>query len=216
MHEPDIAAAYDRWAPAYDADDNRTRDLDARIVRAFVHGRRFGTIVEAGCGTGKNTPTLAACADLLVGLDFSAGMLAAARQRGLPAHVSLQQHDIARPWPIAPGCAELVTFSLVLEHLQPLDAAFAHAARACAPDAEVLVTELHPLRQHAGARARFEDAGGAAASIAAFPHHVSDYLRAADAAGLALLDLDEHWSANDPRERPRILALRFRRGRASG
>lgn len=209
MDRPDIASAYDRWSVAYDADDNRTRDLDAQLMRSLLAARRFGCVVEAGCGTGKNTVLLASCSERVIGLDFSAGMLEQARQRGLPQHAELQQHDLVRPWPLPPDSADLVTFNLVLEHVELLAPVFGHAAAACRRGAQVWLTELHPVRQHGGARARFADEGGAIARIDAWPRHVSDYVSAAEAAGLALCALGEHWADGDERARPRVLLLQF-------
>ena len=80
-HPADVAAAYDRWAGQYDDAPNATRDLDAAVVRRTplrVDGR---DVLELGCGTGKNTAWLAARARQVLALDFSPGMLAAARRR---------------------------------------------------------------------------------------------------------------------------------------
>ena len=43
------------FAVTYDADRNRTRDLDAEVTRRALAGNRFRSVVEVGCGTGKNT-----------------------------------------------------------------------------------------------------------------------------------------------------------------
>ncbi|MBL8959778.1 MAG: hypothetical protein JNJ98_07995 [Gemmatimonadetes bacterium] len=47
--------------------------------------------------------------------------------------------------------------------------------------------------------------------IPAFVHHVSDYLRAAETAGLSLRRLDERWHATDDGEPPRLIVLEFER-----
>lgn len=50
-----IQAAYDNWSATYDADENLTRDLDQTVTRETLMGLRSKSVVEIGCGTGKNT-----------------------------------------------------------------------------------------------------------------------------------------------------------------
>src|SRR5262245_18756872 len=90
----DVANAYDRWAATYDSDVNPTRDLDAEVLRRAgppVEGR---DVLEIGCGTGKNTRWLSERARSVVALDFSAGMVARARERVPAGHVNFVHHDI--------------------------------------------------------------------------------------------------------------------------
>lgn len=54
-----IATAHPRGAETYDADPNATRDLDQRASAEILGTRRFALTIEAGCGSGKNTPLLA-------------------------------------------------------------------------------------------------------------------------------------------------------------
>jgi len=54
----DIQDAYNEWSHTYDSDNNATRDLD-QVVTGRVLGKwRFESIIEIGCGTGKNTVLL--------------------------------------------------------------------------------------------------------------------------------------------------------------
>lgn len=207
----EVEAAYDAWSASYDSGDNRTRDLDAESLIRWLTGRRFGVIVEAGCGTGKNTARLAAAADEVRALDFSPGMLAQARAKVTSPNVGFAQADLSAPWPIPDASADLVTFNLVLEHIESLEAAFAEATRALRPGGTLRVSELHPFRQYRGTVARFAGADGSVTRIRAFVHHVSDYLRAAASLGLTLRRLDEEWHETDTGEPPRLLALEFAR-----
>ncbi|MEP7001827.1 MAG: class I SAM-dependent methyltransferase, partial [bacterium] len=98
---PNVAGAYDRWAAQYDDNHNLTRDLDAVVVRRaplHVSGR---DVLELGCGTGKNTIWLASKARALVAMDFSSGMLDAARRRAQAANTRFVQHDVRETWPVA-------------------------------------------------------------------------------------------------------------------
>lgn len=208
----EVAAAYTAWSRTYDGDENRTRDLDAIVMREWCEGRHVGCVVEAGCGTGKNTLVLAAVADEVRALDFSEGMLAQARSKvgGVP-RVQLTQVDLTARWPVVEASADLVTFNLVLEHIERLEVVLAEAARVVRRGGAVRVSELHPFRQYRGTQARFDRPDGSVTRIPAFVHHVSDYLRAAETAGLSLRRLDERWHETDDGEPPRLIVLEFQR-----
>ena len=204
-----IDDAYSRWAASYDSDRNLTRDLDRAVTTALWGGRHGGRIVEAGCGTGKNTEFFAAVGEAVLALDFSPGMLARARQRVQAEHVRFEVANLELPWPCEGAWANLVSFNLVLEHIEALEPVFREAARVLAPGGRVFVSELHPFRQYQGSQAHFVDQNGSATPITAFCHHLSDFLRAARAARLELEQVDEHWHAEDQGKPPRLLTLLF-------
>jgi ubiquinone/menaquinone biosynthesis C-methylase UbiE len=206
-----IRDAYNEWSAIYDSNLNRTRDLDAELLRAALSGRRFESVIEIGCGTGKNTVFLAEIADALLALDFSEQMLAQARSKmsaSSATHVRFAQADITTTWPSGDASANLVTCNLVLEHIEDLDAVFAEAARVLRPGGWFVVHELHPFKQYGGTKARFER-GAEIVEVDVFVHHVSDFLRAAARSGLQLVQLDERWHADDAGKPPRLLALVF-------
>jgi ubiquinone/menaquinone biosynthesis C-methylase UbiE len=205
-----VEAAYDDWSTSYDRDPNRTRDLDAEVVRTVFAGRRFDVVVEAGCGTGKNTASYAAIAGAVHAFDSSAGMLAQAREKVDAAHVSFAPGDVTRRWPFADRIADLVAFDLVLEHVDDLRPAFAEAARVLRAGGELFVCEFHPFRQYAGKHANFRR-GTVVVDVPFFVHHVSDFTGAAAAAGMRLVELREWWHAEDAGKPPRLLSLRFSR-----
>lgn len=70
------------------------------------------------------------------------------------------------------------------------------------------VSELHSFRQYQGAKAGYEEGAGRF-EIQAYVHHVSDFLHAARAAGLALADLRELWRLEDENKPPRLITLLF-------
>ena len=67
-----IQAAYDNWSATYDADENLRRDLDRIVTRETLMGLRCKSVVEIGCGTGKNTLLLSQIALKVCAIDFSA------------------------------------------------------------------------------------------------------------------------------------------------
>jgi ubiquinone/menaquinone biosynthesis C-methylase UbiE len=53
-----VQEAYDKWAGQYDTDINRTRDVEAVALKETLAGISKASILEIGCGTGKNTQYL--------------------------------------------------------------------------------------------------------------------------------------------------------------
>lgn len=207
-----ISDAYTEWASSYDSSRNLTRDLDAEVTRQLIGRRPRGTIIEAGCGTGKNTVFYSEIADTVHAFDFSDGMLAVASARVQAANVRFQRVDLAAAWPCPPHSADLVTFNLVLEHIEFLTPVLRSATDALTPGGEVFISELHPFKQYQGSQARFQDAAGREVRVPAFTHNVSDYLAAARECALDLLRVDEWWHADDPAGSvPRLITFQFRR-----
>lgn len=203
-----VQEAYTNWSATYDEDRNRTRDLDRQVTLDALGGQRVSTIVEIGCGTGKNTVFLAQIGDSVRALDFSAGMLERARKKVKAANVTFAEADLTQPWPLENGCAELVVCNLVLEHIKDLRSIFAQAARVLRPDGRFFVCELHPFRQYEGTVANFQR-GGAIVSIDAYVHHISDFLAAAEESGLTLSRLREWWHEDDAGKPPRLVSFLF-------
>ena len=76
-----IQKAYDEWSDSYDADNNLTRDLDQQVTRETLANLHFNSILEIGCGTGKNTTFLAQIGTSVHALDFSEGMIEKAKEK---------------------------------------------------------------------------------------------------------------------------------------
>ena len=203
-----IQDAYNEWSEIYDSNINRTRDLDAKVTRLMLNGRRFPSIVEIGCGTGKNTEFLATIGDSVLAFDFSEKMLAKARQKVTVSHVRFAWADITQPWNCPPASTDLITCNLVLEHIENLDHIFAQAARILRRGGWLLVNELHPFKQYGGTKARFER-GADIVEVDVFIHHISEFIHAAEKNGLKLVKFDEVWHADDMEKPPRLVSFVF-------
>lgn len=205
--EGDVAALYDRWAARYDADANRTRDVAAGALRALP--APGGTVLEVGCGTGRNTAWLAEVADAVVAVDISEEMLARTRARLRAAPVFLVRQDVREGLPLADASFDAVVITLVLEHVERLENVLAECARVLRPGGTLRICEYHPYRQLGGGQARFGAPGCEQdVRIPAFLHMVSDHVEAGLAAGLVLERLGEWREAEAaPDAAPRVLSL---------
>jgi malonyl-CoA O-methyltransferase len=206
-----IRDAYTAWSATFDADANRTRDLDGEVTRRTLGDRHFGAVLEIGCGTGKNTALFADVAERVLALDFSDGMLAAARAKIQAPHVTFQAADLTARWPCDDASFDLVACNLVLEHIEHLQPVFLEAARCLVPGGVFYVSELHPFRQYEGTKARFVDEQNVTTHVPAFVHNVSDFLDAAARAGLGLAQFREWWHADDVKRPPRLVTMEVRR-----
>jgi ubiquinone/menaquinone biosynthesis C-methylase UbiE len=200
--------AYNEWASTYDSDRNRTRDLDQVVTREILGGLRLKSILEIGCGTGKNTALFAQIGEQVQALDFSEEMIAQARAKSSAANVAFTVADITQRWPVDGASIDLISCNLVLEHIADLNHVFAQAARVLAHSGRFFISELHPFRQYQGTVATFtrEDES---IKIPAFVHQISGFLDAATANGLALVQLNEWWHSEDEGKPPRLVTFMF-------
>jgi ubiquinone/menaquinone biosynthesis C-methylase UbiE len=198
--------AYAQWASTYDSDRNRTRDLDEMVTRQVLGGLRFKSILEIGCGTGKNTLLFAQIGQQVKALDFSTEMIAQARAKSSPHNVEFTVADITQRWLVDDASIDLISGNLVLEHIADLHHVFAQATRVLANNGRFFISELHPFRQYQGTVATFTREEQPV-KIPAFVHHLSDFLDAATANGLALVQLNEWWHSEDEGKPPRLVTF---------
>jgi ubiquinone/menaquinone biosynthesis C-methylase UbiE len=204
----DIANAYNSWSAQYDTNDNKTRDLEVLSLQKILQGKSFKHCLEVGCGTGKNTAWLLTICDQITAIDLSKGMLDIAKNKIQSDRVNFIEVDITKDWTFAKDTYDLVTFSLMLEHIEDLDAVFQKLAKLSNTGTRVYIGELHPFKQYAGSKARFETESGIEV-VTCFNHHVTDFIQAANASGFQLLQLDEQFDDADRSQIPRILNLLF-------
>lgn len=202
----DTRQAYNAWASQYDTNDNKTRDLEAQVLRLTLNNIPFAHCLEIGCGTGKNTAFLVQKANTITAVDLSEEMLAKAKEKIGSKQVQFAQADITGDWDFAKGPYDLITLSLVLEHIEGLDHIFSQAAQQLRPGGYVYIGELHPFKQYSGSKARF-DTGQGVQVVQCFDHHVSDFVQTARKYGLNVADLNEYFDADDRSGLPRILML---------
>lgn len=210
MVKMDIQNAYNEWSGTYDTDENLTRDLDFTLTRSLLGNTHFDSILEIGCGTGKNTGFLSQIGQNVYAVDFSQGMIEKAKQKIQAENVRFSMMDITQPWDFGDQSFDLIVCNLVLEHIQDLSFVFSEAARTLRMSGRFFVNELHPFKQYDGKKARFYRRDEKI-EVDAFIHHISDFWNAGTNSGLALVRLEEYWHEADQDKPPRILSLMFER-----
>ncbi|MGZ3846795.1 MAG: class I SAM-dependent DNA methyltransferase [Flavisolibacter sp.] len=206
----DPKKAYNSWASQYDTNENKTRDLEAKALREMLSKLNFKSCLEIGCGTGKNTEWLQAKAEHITAVDLSEEMLSKAKEKIHASNVEFLMADINGNWTFIDKTFDLVSFSLVLEHIEDLNPIFKEAGRKLNQGGHVYIGELHPFKQYSGTKARFETDEGLQI-VQCYNHHISDFIQGAKKYGLKLMELEEYFDNDDKSSVPRILALLFQK-----
>ena len=203
-----VQDAYNQWSGSYDDDRNLTRDLDQRVTQQVLANLQFNSILELGCGTGKNTAFYAQIGKIVQAVDFSEGMVEKAKEKVKAENVRFSMMDISQKWVFDHHSFDLISCNLVLEHIKDLSFVFPEAARVLQNEGRFFINELHPFRQYEGKKARF-DRDGETIEVEAFVHHISDFVNEAMDNGLKLIKLDEYWHETDQSKPPRIVSFSF-------
>jgi len=131
---------FDRIAPRYDLLNRLlTFRLDVTWRRAAVHSLELvsgARVLDLACGTGDLCRTLVADGYRAIGVDFSAGMLAAAR-----TDVPLVRADATR-LPFADGALDGLTCGFALRNFVDLTAVLAECARVLRPHGRIALVDV--------------------------------------------------------------------------
>ncbi len=199
----DARSGYSEWAATY---ENAVPDLmDLDLLERLKVPRWNGVALAAdlGCGSGRTGAWLRAKGvGAIDGVDLTPEMLAIAEKRAL--YRSLCQADAAATG-LANASYELVTVSLVDEHLAALEGLYAEAARIAAPAGLLVLVGYHPqFIMASGMPTHFNSARGEPIAIETHVHLLSDHVQAALAAGWQLAEMkegliDDGWLAVKPK-----------------
>ncbi len=206
----DTQQAYNVWAGQYDSNLNKTRDMEATALRTVLSNILFESCLEIGCGTGKNTVWFAEKERHITAVDLNEEMLAKAKEKINSEKVDFIQADITQDWNFRKGMYDLVSFSLVLEHINDLEHIFKEVAASLNNGGHVYIGELHPFKQYTGTKARFETATGTQV-LTCFNHHLSDFLQPAKKYGFSIVAINEYFDDDNRNEIPRILTILFKK-----
>ena len=202
----EIINDYDAWAYQYDNNINPTRDLDKAVTKKSLSNLNFSNVLELGCGSGKNTEWLITRANKLVGLDFSASMLDLARNKITSKKVTFINSNLNEKWPVNNNSFDLATINLTLEHIEILDHIFNSLFMKLTQGGKCFVCELHPKKQLAGSKARFEE-NETEIALDVFYHSELEYIDSAEKAGFNLI-AKKDWYDNE-KDVPRLISFLF-------
>ncbi|MFC9993962.1 class I SAM-dependent methyltransferase [Nocardia sp. NPDC127526] len=184
----DVVEGYGIWAAAYDSPGNPAFDYDAPLIRAVAAELPTGVALDAACGTGRVSATLAECGYAVLGVDRSPEMLELARKR-------LPEGDFRvgglEELPVGDDAVDIVTCSLALSHVPDLRPVFAEFARVLRPGGHLVIADVHPeqvARTHVPTVRRTD---GTAGRVSSHHHRTGDYVRAALAAGFRIRSCEE-------------------------
>jgi ubiquinone/menaquinone biosynthesis C-methylase UbiE len=204
--------AYNTWAGNYDTVINKTRDLEASALRETLSQIELSHVkdLEIGCGTGKNTIWLSTKARHIIGVDFSEEMLKQAKKKIITGNVEFCQMDIKAKWTFSREQFDLVTCSLILEHIEDIDFVFNQANSVLRGNGLFYIGELHPFKQYQRSKARFDTDEGVF-ELDCFVHNISDFFKGGKNNDFECIDIKEWFDSNDKTTIPRLLTILFKK-----
>jgi ubiquinone/menaquinone biosynthesis C-methylase UbiE len=205
-----IEKAYNIWANQYDTNENRTRDLDKKATIETLNKYDFKSVLELGCGTGKNTKWLLEKAKQIIGLDFSQEMLHKAQEKIVDKRVVFRRADLTKNWKIDNNFADLITCSLTLEHIKNVHHIFNQANLILKNNGIFFISELHPFKQYSGSKAKYETESGVK-ELEVYIHHISEYIDAAKNNGFEFVEMKEWFDEEIENGIPRLISFVFKK-----
>lgn len=143
-----VEAMFDAIAPTYERVNTIAtfgRDAAWRtklVTRAAVHPT--DTVLDIACGTGDVIRTFARSQPAparIIGLDFSAGMLAGGRYDGIRTPIQLIRAD-ALQLPLADGSVDVVSCAFGVRNFQNLQRGLSEMARVLRPGGRIVILEF--------------------------------------------------------------------------
>lgn len=177
-------AGYTEWAPNYDGENVMIAAEEGvvtpRLGELFTPG---ATALDAGCGTGRHTATLAEIGYQVIGVDLTPAMLDIARVK-VPAAEFRQ--GVFEELPVGDNAVDLVTSALAVCHTIDLGAVFAEFARVLRPGGRILISDPHPTAGQLGGQAFYRGEGFDMPFVRNHAHPISDYVTAMINAGFRI------------------------------
>ncbi len=152
------AEAYNLWAESYDEQpDNLMFYLDSQLFAGFLADidLKDKTTADIGCGTGRHWPKLYhQHVGPLTGYDVSEGMLNRLHIKFPDADlVKIDSDDFLDDTP--DGTYDVIISTLTIAHIENLPAALLEWCRILKPQADIIITDFHPLALAAGGKRTF-------------------------------------------------------------
>ena len=150
----EISSYYDTWADSGSYDDDvagwgyQAPERVASMVAEHLDGRT-GTVLDAGCGTGRAGAALRACGlNDLVGGDFTSASVQAASERGV--YRTVDHLDLNAPLPFTDDTFSAAVSVGVFSYVTNTDATLRELLRVTEPAGVVIFTQRTDLWQPRG------------------------------------------------------------------
>jgi SAM-dependent methyltransferase len=193
---------YALWSSSYENTIKPDMDLWLLDRVQSVRWNEIARAVDLGCGTGRTGAWLAAHGVRAIdGVDLTAEMLEGARQRNVFAELVVAD---ARATGLPDAHYDLVTSSLIDEHLPDLEPLYRESARLARPGAAHVMIGFHPFFiMKTGMPTHFDGPAGEPIAIETHVHLLSEHVEAALSAGWSLAEMheqviDDRWIASKP------------------
>jgi len=174
----DTHAAYDRWAPTYEAEPhNPLMQAEQRAMIALLPTLAGRVVLDLACGTGRYARLAErAGARHVIALDYSDAMLA---RVATPARVRADMACL----PFRDATFDAVVSGLALGHARDLEHCMREIARVLRPAGTLLYSDFHPEAIRRGLRRAFRATDGARHELPVDGHPVDRHLAGLRAAG---------------------------------
>jgi SAM-dependent methyltransferase len=199
----DARTGYGEWVSTYEQTVENAMDIALLDRLATPCWATYGEAADLGCGTGRTGTWLKQHGvGAIDGVDVTPEMLERARERGVfrrlvEANVTATGLD--------GGAYDLVTTSLVDEHLEDLAPLYREAFRLAKPGAPYVLVGFHPhFIIASGMPTHYTSPSGEEVAIVTHLHLLSDHVTAGLGAGWILVEMQERvidaeWIALKPK-----------------
>jgi 2-polyprenyl-3-methyl-5-hydroxy-6-metoxy-1,4-benzoquinol methylase len=190
---------YDQFADEYAQSYRQPRteafhyNLDLVIPRLLeVVGPVDGlTVLDAGCGEGIVSRSLADTPAQMVGIDIAPGLIAYARERDLTQRITYVVHDLSQPLPLYAHAFDLIVSNLVLNDVSDYIGFITTVSQCLKPHGRLVLSMNNPYSAVLREKVESYFASGAVARygfgpVAYYHRTMEDYSQAFEQAGLLL------------------------------
>jgi len=185
----DVREGYGEWVRNYEAIVQDEMDLRLFEKLQTVDWSGAQTILDLACGTGRiGTWLKTRSAAPIDGLDLTPEMLNVARSKNI--YRALHVADVSNTG-LPAESYDICTQSLADEHMPDIKPLYQEAARLLKKGGTFVIIGFHPQFLMAGIPTHFDRESGETVTIRSYVHLLSDHVKAARAAGLSLLEMDE-------------------------
>jgi SAM-dependent methyltransferase len=185
--EYDLQSGYQQWSATYDQ-PLRLFPIEEPPMLALIGSIPPGPALDAACGTGRYSTYLAEKGHSVIGVDQSEAMLDIARRK--LATADFRQGDLTA-LPLPDNSVNAVVCALALVHVPDLAPALREFARVLRPGGRLVISDVHPFLVSLGWQAQFPARDEQRGFMRLHCHVPSEYISAANSAGMRLRSLEE-------------------------